>query len=190
MNISPEEAQESLAAVRQVTVWTSKVAMSDNAPFPLIWGFVWLIGCLASQFIPSGVAVGAIWGILLALGIAASTVVGARLGTRVRTESSARIALFYWALTGYTALCLWIAHPLTPLQVSLLVVLAVMFGWIVLGLWLNVVPLALFGVLEVVLAVLGYYLLPAYFPLWVALFGGGVLIGCGLYMLRCGNSHG
>jgi hypothetical protein len=187
MNVSPEEAREALATIRQVTAQTNKASAVGSAPFLLVWGLVWIIGFLASQFISSSTIVGGIWGGLTVVGVAASAAQGVRLGRQVRTASGARIAAFFWALLGYTALCLWIVRPLAGAQLALLIVLAIMFGYVVLGLWLGVAPLVGFGLVEGTLALLGYYVLPAYFALWMAVVGGGALLGSGIYLLCQGK---
>jgi hypothetical protein len=56
-------------------------------------------------------------------------------------------------------------------------------GYSLLGIWINS-PLAIIGVAISVLAVLGWLLIPAYLGFWLALVGGGGLIGAGLYVLR------
>lgn len=187
MNVSPEEARQSLTSIHQVSARTSNAALAQSAPFPLIWGLVWILGCVVTQFLSSSPLIGWLWGGLVLLGSVASAVVGIRLGTQVRTTSGVRVASFFWALAGYTGLGLWIVQPRSGVEVAVLIILAVMFGYVVMGLWLNVMPLIGFGLAEMALSVLGYYLFPAYFPLWIAFVGGGAFIATGLYMLSRGK---
>jgi hypothetical protein len=58
-----------------------------------------------------------------------------------------------------------------------------MFGYIAMGLWFRLPPLIGVGAAVTAIALLSYSLLPDYFYLVMALFGGGTLIGHGLFWL-------
>jgi len=184
MDISRDEAQESLMAIQQITAQTRHAVAYGGGPYYLIiWGIVWLFGYPSSQFIHTALA-GWIWLGLDLAGVVASVVVGTRLAMRVRSPTlGPRIGLFWLALMGYSALWIWLAQPSSGNQMSLLIATMAMFDYIVMGLWLGW-AVSWIGLTVTILALLGYYLLPAYFNLWMALLGGGTLIGSGLYILQ------
>jgi hypothetical protein len=182
MNVTRDEAQESLVTIQQVMAQTRRAVASSGAYVMIIWGVVWFFGFLASQLIHS-ILVGWIWLILDVLGSLATWIVGRKMGRRVRTSFGSRLGLFWLALIFYTALWIWIAWPLDPMRTMLLSITALMFGYVVMGLWLGT-AVAWVGLAVTALALLGFYLLPAYFALWMALLGGGTMIGSGLYMSR------
>jgi len=181
--ITSEEARESLAAVRQISAHMRRDIATGGAPyFTIIWGVVWLVGFLVSQFAPPAVS-GPTWAGLDLLGGVATFLTGRRLGMRVRTRWSVRLGLFWLALVGYGALWVWVSLPLSANQGALLISLIAMFGYVVMGLWLDS-RIAYIGLAVTALALFGYHVVPLYFSLWMALLGGGVLIGSGLYILR------
>lgn len=186
MSMTPEEAQASLHAIQQITCQTRRTLYPKTGYFPIIWGLVLAAGFLGSQYLSSTLA-SILWIALLMLGGMASGMLGARIGQQVRSTSDARIGLFFAVLMGYAYLWIWIARPLSLMQTELLLTLAAMFGMVVTGLWLRVSFLIIFGAGVSALAVAGYYALPAYFGIWMAILTGGSFIGSGLYQLRCGR---
>lgn len=186
MSMSPEEAQASLQTIEQMACQTRRTLYHHTGYFPIIWGLVWAGGFLGYQylaFLPASL----LWGALLVVGGSISGVVGARLEQQVRSTNGARIAIFFAVLIGYAYLSLWIARPLSLMQMELLLTLAVMVGMITLGLWMRVWYLIVFGAAVSALAVVGYYALPASFGLWMAVLTGGAFLGTGLYQLRWGR---
>lgn len=187
MDMTPEEAQASLAAVQHMTLQTQKALYREAGYFPIIWGLVWLGGFLSSQFLQSA-AVITTWVVLILLGGIASGIIGARLGKRVRSKTEARVGIFFGALICYTYLWVWVAHPLSLMQIELLVTLAIMFGFVGMGLWVRSSFAIAMGLAVSVLALAGFYALPAYFGIWMAVLGGCTFIGAGCYeLVRCGR---
>jgi hypothetical protein len=98
MNISPSEAEEALAAIQAMMRKTRRAISSSGAYlFLLVWGVVWLLGFLGSQFLRSDLS-GYAWMVLDTLGGIVSAVLGIRMGRGVRSSSPAlsgkRIAVF------------------------------------------------------------------------------------------------
>jgi hypothetical protein len=78
---------------------------------------------------------------------------------------------------------LWqVTFPLTAMQAALLWITVIMLAAITTGIWLKDAVLIGGGVGVTVLAVLGYWLLPQVYWLWVAVFAGLPLIGLSLYL--------
>ncbi|MFQ5615402.1 MAG: hypothetical protein ACE5GO_02950 [Anaerolineales bacterium] len=184
MNITPDEAQQSLSAIQQVTTQTRRAVAHGGGPyFMFIWGGVWFLGFLTSHFLASAALLGGIWTTLSGLGMVATFLTGARLGRRVHGPLGARIGLFWLALTGYGVLWVWLTRPTSGEQMSMMIVTIAMFGYVVMGLWLGGI-FAWVGLGTTALALLGYFLFPTYFNLWMAFLGGGALVGSGVYILR------
>lgn len=186
MSMTPEEAQASLQAIQQITCQTRSTLYRRTGYFPIIWGLVTAGGFLGYQYLPFTPAT-VLWVALLMAGGMVSGAIGARLEQQVRSTNGGRIGIFFAVLIGYTALSLWIARPLSVPQMELLLTLAVMFGLLALGLWIRVAYLIVFGAAVSALAVLGFYALPAYFGIWMAVLVGGAFVGTGLYQLGWGH---
>lgn len=178
------DALDDLRVIRQVMEQTRRsIAVGGGGYFMIIWGVVWLVGFLGTQFL-EGTAEGWLWLSVDALGALASVAVGYRLGTRMRVRPGWRLGLFWLALIVYAGLWAWILLPPDGMRLALFIVTAAMFGYVVMGIWLSSQLIAWVGVGVTALALAGYFLLPAYFAAWMALLGGGTLIGSGLYISR------
>ena len=183
MEVTRDEAQESLAAVQQVMAQTRRAIAGGGAFYMIIWGVVWFLGFLASQYIHT-ILLGWIWLALDTAGGFATWWIGRQMDRRVRTPFGSRLGWFWIALIGYTILWIGIAWPLEPTRAALMVSTTAMFGYVVMGLWLGTAAVAGVGLAVTALALLGFFLLPTYFALWMAFLGGGALIGSGLYISR------
>lgn len=183
MNVSREEAREALAAVSAVRERTRRaVALGGGDVILMIWGVVWLIGYTVTQ-LTTGPLLGAVWTVLDVAGIAGTLFVVSRISNRVRDPMGPRIGFLWLALFGYSALWIWLAQPLSELQLSVLITTFVMFGYVVLGLWLDTILLWL-GLAVTALALGAYLLVPEFFGFWMAFVGGGAIFATGLYIRR------
>ncbi len=180
MNISPEEAKDALASIQQTRTQMRKLA-GLNGYFLIIWGLIWFFGCLSNQYLPSAY-VGWIWGILSPIGSVLSGFLGYYLGTKARSTVGARVGLFFLTLGGFTLLWLIIMQPLSLKQGFLFFLSIIAFGSVIAGILQRIVVSVIGGLSFIALALVGYYILPAYFFLWVAVFCGLALAGCGLLM--------
>jgi len=184
MNINPNEAQESLQAIQHMMNKTKHMLSSSGAyKFLFLWGAIWLVGFLSSQFIHT-IMIGYIWAGLDVIGGAASAFIGIRLNRVVHNEknpSGIRIGAFWWALMALCALSILVVWPIDWKQLSMLIILFVMAGWIAMGLLFKAVSVWL-GIAIIALAFVGYYLLPDFFFLWMAILGGGGMIAAGFYI--------
>jgi len=185
MNISPNEAEESLAAIQQVVQKTRRsIADSGYSTMLIITGIVWLIGYLGTQFLTGPIVV-SIWVGVSLLGGAAATILGIRRGKQVRSPSTSvtagRIGLFWLLLVLFCAASIAVAWPLDGKQLTVFIILFIMLGQMAMGLIFSfrtvwwVLPIS-------ALALVGYFFVPDYFYLWMALLGGGTMIALGLYI--------
>lgn len=185
MNISPNEAEEALAAIQSVTQKTRRsIANSGAYIFLILTGIVWLVGFLATQFL-SGEIIPTIWIGVSILASILSIPLGTRLGKRVRGPSTAayakRIGTFWLLLVLYGAATIAVAQPTDGKQVAMFVILFIMLGQLAMGLLLSFS--SVWWALPItVLALAGYFLLPGIFYLWMAVLVGGGMIVLGLYI--------
>jgi hypothetical protein len=179
MNISPSEAEEALASIQAMMKKTRRAVSSSGAYiFLIIWGVVWLIGFLCSQFLPQAIG-GYAWMVMDILGGIASAMAGIRLGRGVRSSSAIpsgkRIGLFWLLLFLYVVAAIGVAWPTDGKQIAMFIILFVMVGWIAMGLLLSFASVRA-GLAITALALIGYFLLPGIFYLWMAILGGGGMI--------------
>jgi hypothetical protein len=185
MNVSPSEAEEALGAIQIVAQKTRHSIASSGAYITLIsTGIVWLVGFMCTQFLPQGIVV-PIWIGLSILGGTLGTVLGIRMGRRVRSPSTAatakRIGLFWLLLVFFGMAAIAVAWPLDGKQVTALVVLFIMVGQLAMGLLFSFA--SVWWVLPITaLVLIGYCLLPGFFYIWMSLLGGGGMIALGLYI--------
>ena len=185
MNISPNEAEEALAAIQSMAQKTRRSISSSGAyKFMVLWGVVWLLGFMGSQFL-SQKAAGYAWIGLDTLGGAFSAVIGIRMGRAVRSSapsaSGKRIAIFWLLICVLCFLSVAVAWPADGKQIAMYIILFCMTGWIAMGLLLSF-AIIWPALLIIALASIGYFLLPNIFYLWMAILGGGGLIALGLYI--------
>ena len=182
--ISPAEAREALDLIEATTRQMRRALAHGGMPyFLLIWGLVWTVGFAATHFLgPDSPAVGTLWLVLDALGALASFGVGAYLGRRTPSPRGARIGLYWLVWTLYAALIIAFARPRSGDQLSLLIALFAMMGYVTSGLLYRSRFLVGLGLVVTAFIVVGYLAFPAYFNLWMAFWGGGSLLAAGFYV--------
>ncbi len=185
MDISPNEAEEALAAIQRMTQKTRhSIASSGAYIFLIVTGIVWLVGFLSTQFL-TGAIVAYIWTGMSLLGTALSILLGRRMGPRVRGPSTAasakRAGIFWLLLVFYGMAAIAIARPTDGKQVTMFIILFIMIGQLAMGLLLSFS--SVWWALPITaLALIGYFLLPGIFYLWMGVLGGGGMIALGLYI--------
>jgi len=185
MNISPTEAEESLAAIQAMARKTRQSIASSGTYITLIvTGIVWLIGFMCTQFLP-GEIVGYIWGGLSLTGGVLGTILGLRLGKRFRSPSTIpmakRVGLFWLLLVLFGIAAIAVAQPVDGKQATMLVILFILLGQMAMGLLFSFS--SVWWTLPITaVALIGYFLLPGIYYLWMALLGGGGMITLGLYI--------
>lgn len=185
MDISPDEAEEALAAVQAIMKKTRhSIASSGAYIFLIITGIVWLVGFVSNQFLAANL-LGYIWGVMSVLGSAAAIFIGTRMDRRVRSpgiNTSARRAITFWLLLLiYAVAIIAIAQPTDGKQVTMFIILFIMIGQLSMGLLLSFS--SVWWALPITaLALIGYFLLPDYFYLWMGVLVGGGMILLGLHI--------
>jgi hypothetical protein len=178
MNISPNEAEEALAAIQSVTKKTRRsIANSGAYIFLGLTGIVWLVGFLATQFL-TGEIVAYIWVGTSVLCSALSIILGRQTGRHVRGPS---IGIFWLLLVLYAISIITISQPADGKQMSMFIILFIMLGQLGMGMLISYA--SVWWALPITaLALVGYFLLPGIFYLWMGVLVGGGMILLGLYI--------
>lgn len=185
MNITPDEAEEALAAIQQMTQRTRRSIASRGAHISLIiTGIVWLAGFTCTQFLVGDILI-YIWIALSVLGSALASFLASRQSKRVRSPSAGltarRIGLLWVLLVVYCLAAIAIAWPLEGIQLTAFIVVFVIIGWMTMGLILLYTPVWP-GLILIALVLAGYFLVPGFFYLIIGILGGGGMILLGLYI--------
>jgi hypothetical protein len=187
VNITPEEAQAALNDIQKATA-KARNFINTWANYMLLWGVIWTIGFLATQFLPQLVIW--IWIVMVIIGMVGSAILGIKQGRSMRLTPgshaafvNSRIGIFFGVLYAFAILWLTI-FPLTPIQIGMLWITVVMFGSIIAGAWLQEPVSIGVGIGITIMSILGYYVFPHYFWLWAAVFAGLPLVGISIYYLR------
>jgi hypothetical protein len=126
-----------------------------------------------------------IWVGISLLGSAAAVLLGRRMGGRVRGPSTGayarRIGIFWLLLVFYAVAALAIAQPANGKQTTMLIILFILLGQMAMGLMFSFSS-TWWALPITALALIGYFLLPDLFYLWMAVLVGGGMIVLGLYI--------
>jgi hypothetical protein len=187
VNISRDEAQAALDSIQDARKVPQALLRSWVVSIFVV-GVIWTISFAASQFLPET----PLWSLsqTFLVGIAFSVYWGRRHITAIRAAPQSHLAfvqtrlpIFYGIL--YLFFLLWqITLPLTARDSAFLWITVIMLAAIVTGLWLQEAVLIGCGVGITVLSALGYWLVPQYFWMWIAVFAGLPLIGVSIYLWR------
>jgi hypothetical protein len=185
MKISPNEAEEALANIQRMKQKAHhSIASGGTYIFLIVTGIIWLVGFLTTQFL-TGDIVGYIWAGISLLGIALSILLGIRMAPRVRgpstTTAAKRAGIFWLLLVFYGVAAIAIARLTDGKQITMLIILFIMIGQLAMGLLLSFSS-TWWALPITTLALIGYFLLPGFFYLWMAVLGGGGMIILGLYI--------
>lgn len=185
INISPTEAEETLEAIHLMAQKTRHSIASGGTYITLIiTGIIWMIGFVCTQFL-TGNIIGYIWTGLSIFGTTLGTVLGFRMGKRVRSPSTLpmakRAGVFWLLLVIYGIITIAVARPADGKQATLLIILFIMLGQLAMGLIFSF-STVWWALPITALALVGYFLLSGIFYLWMAILGGGGMIILGLYI--------
>jgi len=187
MNVSKEDARISLSAAQSVMDQTHKAISSAYAnPLLILWGILWITAFTATHFYVHYAYY--IFMTMAVVGGLSTTVIIRvfRSKAPVKEKSSPkfgrRVTALWIFLCIYIIIWLFLFAPFTGLQCNALICTAVMFAYIVMGLWFNNRFMIVLGLAVTAGTLVGFYLLRNYYCLWMALVGGGALFGTGLYI--------
>lgn len=180
-----ERALDDIKLIRQVMQRTRQALGRESGWFSILWGCIWLIGFLGSQFLETE-AYGWLWTVLNILGGALSAWLGIRMGRRQGNRTSSvgwRILGWWGALAIFVLALVWLLELYSRRELTLVIVLAVALGYVQMGLF-SELRYVVVGVIVAVLVIVASVLLPNYMFLVMAFLGGGLLIVNGIQTLR------
>jgi hypothetical protein len=186
MNISEDNAKESLSKAKEVIAQTHRSIVSAYAnPLLILWGLLWIMAFTAAHFyldydfhiFMAMVAAGGV-GTALICRIFCSKVPIQDTSSRI----GRRIALLWILLYVYVVIWLFLLAPFHGLQCNAVICTAAMFAFVVIGLWFESYFMVLLGLAVTAATLTGFYLLTDHYHLWMAVTGGGTMLGTGLYI--------
>lgn len=192
MNVSEKDAQDSLDQAQAVATRTQKtITASYSSSLLIMWGLIWIVAFLGTHFFLEWVWL--IWLGLGGIGCIATFLVGWRrfhLGNPVKIPAAEKIGwriFWFWSLLFvYMFIWLSILRPRHGIQVNAFICTAIMFAYVVTGLWSKSHYMLWLGLVVTCITLVGYYLIPdSYYCLWMAPAGGGALLATGLYIRFC-----
>jgi hypothetical protein len=83
----------------------------------------------------------------------------------------------------FSILLVWLFKMYDSSDIGLLALLVAALGYVQMGFIFQSRHISTTGILTAVLTVGSFFLIPSYFPLVMAILGGGLLIGSGLWMI-------
>ncbi len=189
--MNDKQVMDDLKAIRQVMDRTRQEASGDSGWFSVVGGIIWLVGFLGQQFLPEHLA-GWAWVVVNTVGLSIIAWLMIRTARKDRASPPMlrSIMLSWLALGVFDVLFVWLFEVETAYHFPLLVLITIALGYVQVGLLSYYVPLLIVGVAITALVVGAFLLVQPYFFLSVALLGGGLLIGTGLWMVRTGNRKG
>jgi hypothetical protein len=189
MDISKDDAQESLNQIQTTIACTRKAIASGQAGnILMLWGLIWIAGFVGTYFFLA--RVWQIWFGLGGTGIVATFLIcwrHYRYGRPTKSPASDKLGwriFWFWTLL-YAYLFIWISilRPYNGLQLNAFLCTAIMFAYVVMGLWFKQYFMVWLGLAVTAVTLVGFYLIdPAYYCLWMAPAGGGALLVTGLYI--------
>lgn len=187
VNINDQQAKESLEMIRQTKKKTqTAISSSDTSPWLLLWGTLWIAAYTTCHFyLQHANLIFTIMSIIGGFGSWGIVWWQNKQGL-VKTDSQnplGRKIFWFWFLL-FTYISIWLAllSPFNGLQLNAVIVTAVMFAYIVMGLLYETASLTIIGIFITAITLLAYYVFPTYYCLGLAFFGGGTLLGTGVYM--------
>jgi hypothetical protein len=187
MNISNEEAQSSLEQVQAAASHTRKtINAAYDSGILIMWGIIMIAAFLGTHFF--GAWAGYIWMGFCGTGCIATLFVSwrqFRLANPVKVPATEkigwRIFLFWSLLFVYIFIWLSILRPYRARQLNAFVITAIMFSYIVMGLWFKSYHMFWLGVVVTGITLIGFYLIPwSYYCFWMAAMGGGAFLVTGI----------
>ncbi|MHC4159715.1 MAG: hypothetical protein ACYSSO_11635 [Planctomycetota bacterium] len=189
MDISEQEAQDSLEQIQAVTTRTRKtIAAGYDSAVLMMWGLIGILGFLGTHFFLR--RAWPIWMGLSGIGMIVTFVVSwrqFRSSNPVKVPAAEkigwRIFLFWTLVLVYLFIWLSILRPRNGIQINAFMCTTIMFAYVVIGLWFKCYYMVWLGIAVTCTTLVGFFLIPkAYYCLWMAATAGGAIFGTGLYI--------
>jgi hypothetical protein len=191
MTISPQEASAALDSIHEASASVcQRRAHNLAAPYLILWGCIWAVCNSVNQFWPTWT--GKVWLAADILGTAATVWLVVNTSIRARRGgvrgAEGRAIGRRAAMLGVTMFCYFIAmflvlSPMAGRKTGAFISLFWTLAYMAAGAWVGTRLFAT-GVVGTVGIVLSYLYAGSYFPLALAIVGGGTLIAGGLWMRK------
>lgn len=192
MEITQKEAQNALSTIQDGIAQTRKaIASSYDSGLLIMWGLIWFTAFILTHFFLAWAWL--IWIGLCGMGSIVTLWVGwrqFRSANPVKIPATEKIGwriFWFWALL-FVYIFLWLAilKPRHGIQVNAFICTAIMFAYVVTGLWSKSFYMLWLGLAVTCTTLIGFYLIPpSWYCLWMAPTAGGALLGTGLYIRFC-----
>lgn len=184
MSISKDDAARALGEIDEARGRLRQATAYGHAsPHLIVWGLVWLVADLVTQFAPD---FGLTWAVCATAGAIASIVIGVRAGAKGGPDEA---GLGWrqgatWVLVLAMVASLFFVVPVTSGR-EVHSVFGLVFGFIymIVGLWVGWRMVAL-GAALVVFTLVGFYAVRDWYPLFMGVVAGGALILGGAWLRR------
>jgi hypothetical protein len=179
--ISPQEARAMLADVEDARIAMRRTIRDHRGHYHLwIWGGVWIAMPLTAHF--GGDNAARYFPALCVVGGVLSAITGFVQSRQVRQPKNARFGIAMVTLWLFGVLFpIVLRAPLDVRNLYAFCCLVAMQTYVIAGLWTDTYLLWV-GILVTLLVLAGFFLFPAIFWLWMAIFGGGTLVLTGFYV--------
>lgn len=181
MQLSPQEAAAALADVEGARVAMRQAIRAHRGHYHLwIWGVVWTAMPLLAHFMGDR---GARYFFLFIIGgTILSMLAGRSQAQRVRLPVNLRFIGVLASLVVFATIFPFVLHARGDVKsMYAYSCLITMQAYVIAGLWTDSYLLWL-GLAITALILVGFFVFPGIFWLWMAVFGGGSLIGTGFYI--------
>jgi hypothetical protein len=183
MTMSRDEAQEALRDITKTQQRSSTAyGYSKAAPHFFLWGIIWVLGYGGGYLEPRW---NFLFPLLSSLGIVGSFIIGWRIKTQSARMNSG-MSWRYWATVVvvllFVAAFFAIMRPVSGMQVGAFFPILVGLFYSLAGIWTNARRMIVAGLVIGALTLVGYFYLPAYFAIWMAIVGGAALILGGFWL--------
>jgi hypothetical protein len=184
MSIDPREAESSLQDVARIEQRMREAFYyGGSSSILIVWGVVWAVGYLVTYLSPPNANLA--WYVLDGFGVLSAVAIGYTRSRARRRDWDWRLSAAFVLLMGFGIFWASLLGNAQWREISVFWSTLFMFGYILAGLWLGRFFIVC-GVAVTLLTLAGYFWSGPWFPLWMAVVGGGSLMLGGLWLRRVG----
>lgn len=183
MPLSQDEAASALKEIERTGKHTRELqAYAGAAPHFVVWGLVWMCGYAGTEFMPESRNL--FWGVGIAAGTVLSILIGRMSGSA--PNASDHNPWRYAAISGGIAAFFGIASLILKFdarEIDAFIPLMFAGMYMLAGLFAGL-RFAVCGAILALAVAVGYANAGEHFGLWMAAFGGGILLLTGFWLRR------
>jgi hypothetical protein len=174
--ISPSEASQTLHEISATELESATAyRYARAAPHLILWGAIWVLG-YGAGYLDSRLSI--LWIPLAIVGAVGSGRLGRRSGSPEQRGSWPRSIATAVAILVALASLFAVLGPLAGPRIGAFFPIAAGFAYTVIGIRERATRMIVLGVGLTALTVLGFFWVPQYFALWMAVVGGlGLIVG-------------